>query len=130
MKILTSTAGRALLSLPLFVFGLGHLSNAPAMAGMVPAWVPGGVLWVYITGIALLAAAVSFNIRKADRLAGLLAALLLAVFAVTVHLPGMLKTVDPADALANATKMMAFASFFKDLGLAGGALLLSASAKA
>lgn len=129
MKALTSTLGRALLSLPLLVFGSGHLANASQMAGMVPAWVPGGIVWVYITGVALLAAAVSFNIRKHDQLAGLLAALLLAAFALSIHLPGMLKPVDPGDAVGAVYKMTAMGSFFKDLGLAGGALLLSASAK-
>ncbi len=129
MNFLTSTLGRALLSLPFFAFGIGHFANAGAMAGMVPSYVPGGVLWVYLTGAALLAAGLSFNIRKFDRLAGLLAALLMVVFAVTVHLPGMTKAVDPADTLANAFKMMSTGNFFKDLALAGGSLLLAGSSK-
>ena len=54
MNFLTSTLGRALLSLPFFAFGIGHFANAGAMAGMVPSYVPGGVLWVYLTGAALL----------------------------------------------------------------------------
>jgi uncharacterized membrane protein YphA (DoxX/SURF4 family) len=125
-----NVVARLLLSLPFAVFGLFHLMNAPMMAGMVPAYVPGGVLWVYITGAAMLLAVVSFNIRRHDRLAGLLLALLLFSFAFTVQLPGMLKPAAATDALAQAYKMAAMAGFFKDLGLAGGALLIASTSKA
>ena len=40
MNFLTSVLGRALLSIPFVVFGLGHFAQAQQMAGMVPAWVP------------------------------------------------------------------------------------------
>lgn len=129
MTIQTSTMGRALLSIPFLAFGAGHLANAGQMAGMVPAFVPGGIVWVYVTGIALIAAGISFNLRKYDHVAGLLAALLLAIFAFTVHLPGMIKAVDPSDAVGSVYKMMAMTSFMKDLGLAGGALILASTAK-
>ena len=130
MNKLTLIAGRVLLALPLLVFGLGHFANAQQMATMVPAYVPGGVVWIYITGVALIAAAVSFISGIQTRKAGYGAALLLATFALTLHLPGMSKTVDPADALAGAYKMMAFSSFFKDLGLAGASLVLASVSKA
>lgn len=130
MNKLTLIVGRILLALPLLVFGLGHFANSQQMAGMVPSFVPGGVVWIYITGVALLAAAASFITGIQTRKAGYGAALLLATIALTVQLPGMTKTVDPADAVAGAYKMMAFASFFKDLALAGGSLILASASKA
>ena len=39
-----------------------HIMGADKMAGMVP--IPGGVFWVYFTGVAMIAAGVSIIIRK------------------------------------------------------------------
>jgi uncharacterized membrane protein len=125
MNKLTNFAARFLISVPLLVFGLGHLAKAQQMAGMVPSYVPGGVFWIYFTGLALLLAAVAFISGKQRRLAGYLAALLLLVFVVTIQLPGMTKVVDPSDAVGGAYKMAAFAGFFKDLGLVGASLLIA-----
>jgi putative oxidoreductase len=129
MNKITNLVARILISLPLLVFGLGHLGKAQQMAGMVPAYVPGGILWIYITGAALILAAVAFVTGKEARLAGFLAALLLLTFVLTIQLPGMTKAVEPSDAVGAAYKMAAFTGFFKDLGLAGAALLISATAK-
>src|ERR1700682_5385387 len=104
MNKITNLAARILISLPLLVFGLGHLSNAQQMVVMVPAYVPGGIIWIYITGIALILAAVSFITGKHSRLAGYLAALLLFTFVLTIQLPGMTKVVGPADAVGGAYK--------------------------
>lgn len=108
------TVGRYLFALPFGIFGLMHLMSANDMAVMVPAYVPGGVIWVYLTGIALIAAAVSFIIQKKVFLAAILTAVLMLVFVLTIHLPGLI-----------GGNMMAMASVLKDLGLAGGALLLA-----
>ena len=70
MKILTDLVARILFIVPLLGFGSGHLMNAGDMAGMVP--IPGGVFWIYLTGVALLAAAVSIIIKKKAALATLL----------------------------------------------------------
>jgi hypothetical protein len=42
MDKLTMVAGRIIFALPFLFFGAGHLMNAPQMAGMVPAFIPGG----------------------------------------------------------------------------------------
>lgn len=110
--------GRYLFTVPFAIFGLMHLGSANDMAGLVPSWLPGGVFWVYLTGLALVAAAVSFVIQKHTRLAGLLTAVLMLVFVSTVHLPGLI-----------GGNMMAMGGVLKDLGLAGGALLLASNYK-
>ncbi len=80
---------------------------------------PGGVLWVYFTGIALLAAAVGIFIPRIAFLTCVLYALMLLGFVVMLHIPGMGAS-DPM------MKMMAMTSMFKDIGLAGGALFIGA----
>lgn len=107
--------GKYIYAAVMAVFGLGHLGNADAMAGMVP--IPGGVIWVYITGLALIAAAVSIFIGKMDKLAAVLLALMLLIFALSMHLPSMMGGENP----------MAMPSFMKDLGLAGAALMYASS---
>lgn len=100
--------GRYLFAIPFAIFGIFHFMNANAMAGMVP--LPGGVFWIYLTGLALLLAAISIIIRKMDRLACLLLGILLLVFALSIHLGG---AIDGDQASTT--------NFLKDVALAGGA---------
>ncbi|MEX0648908.1 MAG: hypothetical protein WEA56_11190 [Balneolaceae bacterium] len=114
MSHLTTKAGRWLFALPFIVFGIFHFMNASAMEGLVPGLFPGGVFWVYLAGIAFLAASVSFIIEKRVRLAGQLLAALLLIFVLTIHLPAVI------DGDQNAMTQL-----LKDMALAGGALLLA-----
>ena len=110
------SAGRYLLIIPALVLGLMHFMNGNAMAGMVP--IPGGVIWVYLTGAALVAASVSIIIGKWDKLAAALLGLLLIIFALSIHLPGVLSS--------GGEDVGAMTSLLKDLGLAGGAWVYAA----
>jgi len=89
------------------------------MAGMVP--VPGGVFWVYFTGVCLIAGAVGLisNLKGLGALAAFLTGILLLVIAFTVHLPGMMRAAD------EAAKMMPMIGLLKDIGLAGGAFVIA-----
>lgn len=116
MSFLTDIVARVLFAIPFFMFGVNHFMYANMMAGMVPAYVPGGVLWVYLTGAALIAAAVSIVTKIQGKLAMYLLAVLLLAFVLTIHVPG----------LGNAnTQMGSMMALLKDLGLMGGALLLA-----
>lgn len=87
--------------------------KAGDMAFLVPGWVPGGAFWVYLTGLALIAAGVAIIAGKQAKNASLGLALLLLIFIVTVHLPG----------LGNPQMMqMAMMALLKDLALMGAAL--------
>ena len=119
MKILTDLVARILFILPLVGFGFGHFMNANAMAGMVPSFIPGGVFWIYLTGAALLAAAISIMIKKKAALATLLLGVMLVIFALSMHLPGMMNASDEAAGMASMAMML------KDLGLAGAAFFMS-----
>lgn len=114
MDFLTGRVGRLLFALPFGIFGILHFMMAENMSGMVPDFMPGGVLWVYLTGVALLAASVSFVIQMQVRLAGLLLALMLIIFVLSVHLPAVMSGSETA-----------MPNLLKDLSLAGGALILA-----
>jgi len=110
-------AGLIMYSIPIIAFGLGHMTQAGNMAGMVPSWLPFPVVWVYLTGLALLAAGISFIMNKKVELSGKLLALLLITFVATMHIPNMI------GGDANAMPMV-----MKDLAMAGAALYFSATA--
>ena len=114
-----SSSGRYLFALPMVIFGLFHFLNASSMAGMVP--IPGGVIWVYITGLALLLSGVSILIKKYDEWSSFLLAVLLLTFVLTIHLPGVLAGGEIAQ--------MFVTNLLKDLALAGGALMYLNSKK-
>ena len=99
--------GKYLFAIPFLVFGIGHFMGGDKMAGMVP--IPGGVLWVYFTGIAMLAFGVSILIGKYDKLGAILIALMLLIFIVFLHLPHF--------------NMDNMSGLFKDLGLMGACLM-------
>ena len=111
MKMLTTTVARVLFAVPFAVSGLFHFTNARAMAGVVP--VPGGVFWVYFTGLALLAGSLGLVTKRLGQWAALGLALLMLTFVATIHVPHL---ADPEMA------QMAMSGLLKDLGLSGGAL--------
>lgn len=112
MRALTTTIARYIFALPFLIFGLFHFMNTSAMTGMVPGWMPGGSFWVIITGLALIAAAVSMMIRVWDYWASILLAVMLIIFVLTIHLPGA------TEGNQNAMTML-----LKDTALAGASLL-------
>ena len=106
--------GRIMFAVPFGMFGMMHIMMASNMTGMVPSWVPGGVLWVYVTGMALVAAAISIIAKKQIYLASVLLAVLMGVFVMTIHLPAVL-----------GGDQMAMGGMLKDISLAGGVLLIA-----
>jgi len=85
------------------------------MAMAVPSFLPGGVIWIYLTGLGLIAGAVSLWIQKwtKEALYGISIFLISAI--AMVHVPG-LSNPDPM------MQQMSMSGLFKDLGLLGGAL--------
>ena len=109
--------GRIIFALPFLVFGINHFIYAPMMAGLVPSYVPGGVFWVYITGAGLIAASVSVAANRLVKISGLLLALLLLLFVLTIHIPGL---GNPQMA------QMAMIGLLKDTAMMGAAIMASA----
>jgi putative oxidoreductase len=120
MDKLTTFLGRVIYAVPFLAFGAGHLMNAGQMAGMVPSFIPGGIFWIYFTGVAMVLAALAIITGKQGRNACFGLAVMLLIFIVTIHLPGM----------ANPQmKMMSMMSLFKDTGLMGAALVIAGTFK-
>ncbi len=104
--------GKWLFSVPMLIFGIMHFMAADDMASMAP----GGKIMVYITGFALVLAAVSIFIGKMDKLASLLLAMMLLLFMIP-HFQGL--SDDPSQ----------MANILKNIALAGGALMYASMAK-
>ena len=104
--------GRFLYAIPMAVFGALHFMMAGPMSEMVP--IPGGVVWVYITGVALIAAAVSIIAGKHAVLATRLLGLMLLIFALSIHLVAVI-----------GGDQASMANLLKDTALAGGAFIRS-----
>lgn len=107
--------GRYLFALPLLAFGAFHLMGANQMAEQMQP--PLGAIGVYVSGIAMILAAVSVFIGKYDKLAMVLTALLMIIYVVAIHVPG----------LSGPMAQMSQVSILKDIMLAGGALMYAHS---
>lgn len=121
MNAVLSTIGRILYALPFGVFGIMHLMNANAMEGMVP--FPPRIVWIYVTGAALLAACISILINKKAKLASLLLGIMLIIFVLAIHLPGVINAGD------QSAMQMSMANLLKDMALSGAAFIYSSVAK-
>jgi putative oxidoreductase len=109
-----SSFGKWLFIIPFAAFGAMHLKNAADMSPLVPTFLPGGVFWIYLTGLAQLAFAASVIIGKFDKLAALLCALMLFIFVATLHFPSLSHL---------EMSKLAMNNLLKDIGLMGGSLM-------
>ncbi len=117
MKTLKTTA-RILFAVPFIVFGINHFLNAGMLAGYVLAKWPAAVILVYLSGAGMILAGISFVINKYVRLAALLLAAELAIFAFAIQMPGLFNP---------QTMQMSMIGFLKDFSLMSAALYVAAS---
>ena len=115
--------GTIIYALVIAFFGVNHFLNASGMTQVVPSFVPGGVFWVYLTGAALILAAIAILTGKMSRLAGILLAVFLLIVVLAVHLPAVIHAPDENAARFPLTNLV------KDVGLAAGALLIAGNSK-
>ena len=112
-----SNLARMIFAATVALFGIFHFLGAAAMAGVVPSYltfIPGEI-WVYLTGLCLLAAATAIVLERQVKLACYLLALMLVLFVLMLHVPN----------LADAEKgQMAMASMLKDMAMAMCAILI------
>ena len=111
-------AGRILYAIPFLIFGIMHFAFGQNMKGLVPSFIPGDVLWVYITGAGLILASIAILTKKLIRPAAILLAIMLFIFILFVHLPGL--SSDNQQQI-----QMAMSGALKDLALLGGALYIA-----
>ena len=108
-------AGRIIFALPFLVFGINHFIYAGTMGVYVPSFIPGGVFWIYLTGLSFIAASISIIINKLINISALLLAIELLIFILTMHIPGLFK---------EGQTQMAMIGLCKDFAMMGGSLFI------
>jgi putative oxidoreductase len=112
-----------ILALVMLAFGVYHFLHPKNLMVYVPAYIPGGLVWVYIVGLAFILAAIAFIINRQARLAGYLLAALLFIFVLTIHLPNFMNAGDAE------MRQLALINMLKDTALGAFALHIGANAK-
>lgn len=111
-----------LLSIVLFTFGVFHFLHPRDLVVFVPSFLPGGIMWVYLTGAAFILVALSFLTNKMVKISGYLLAGLLLIFILSIHMPNYLNAGD------KEMKTMALINLLKDAAIVGFALHIAAGA--
>ncbi len=110
--------GRLFFAIPLAVFGTEHLVDAADIANVVPRWIPGHLFWVYLVGIALIAAALSITVRIQSLWAASLLGIMFCSFELLIHIPNIIA--HPADRIFWAVGL-------RDTAFGGGAFAFAGS---
>ncbi|HET8859179.1 DoxX family protein [Marivirga sp.] len=97
----------------MLIFGVFHFVNTRTLQSVIPSFIRGQTFWVYLTGAALIASAISIILKKQVQLIANLLAIMLLIFALFIHFP-----------LALDGDQLASSSLLKDIALAGGALVM------
>ena len=112
-----------LLAIILILFGIHHFRHPENMLVYVPTYLPGGMVWVYVVGVAFMLAGLAFIANRFVALAGYLLAFLLLVFVFTIHWPNYKSAGDPE------MRQIAYVNILKDLAIAGFAIHIASTAR-
>lgn len=115
MKNLT-TFGRIIFALPFAILGLNHFLFLDYYIGNVSSFIPLGPYTVMLTGIFLIMASISIIINKYIRISTILLAIMLLIFILSIHIPGLFN---------EQTWRVAFIELLKDTSLMGGSLMIA-----
>src|SRR5882757_8905746 len=85
MRINILPAATMVFGIPWIVFGVQHFMYADFVSGLVPAYMPVRIFWAYLTAVAMIAAGISFIIRRQVDLAAFLLGCMLLLFILMVH---------------------------------------------
>lgn len=109
-------AGKYFYAIPFIVFGSFHFIGTKDMATGLLGDGVFNIVIVIISGLALILAGISIIIGESSRLATLLLALLLFLFIVFIHIPGLINAAD------DMFMQMSMTALLKDFALMGAAL--------
>jgi uncharacterized membrane protein len=110
--------GRLFFAIPLAVFGSEHSTLTANIASLVPRWIPAATFWVYLVGVAFLAAALSIATIVRARLAAALVGVTLLIFVLVMDLPAV---------VANPGNRFFWALALRQLAFSGGAFAFAMS---
>jgi uncharacterized membrane protein len=103
--------GRSLYAIALIGLGGTHFVFGRFTTGRAPAWpssLPGGPVWAYLTGTALIVAGLAILARRRGRSAAILAAALVFVWALLRHIPVLTASAFLSGAWTDAGKALTF----------------------
>lgn len=115
MKNLT-TFGRIIFALPFAILGLNHFLFLDYYIGNLSSFIPLGPYTVMLTGIFLIMASISITINKYVRISTILLAIMLLIFILSIHIPGLFD---------KENWRVAFIELLKDTSLMGGSLMIA-----
>jgi uncharacterized membrane protein len=126
----TSSAGatwlvvlsRFFVGIPAIVFGVAHFLHPTMEPGfplgkITPAWIPGNIFWVYLTGSALVACGACFVVNKKARWAAIYLGIVILLLVVFIYVPVTVSNPSDLDSGLN--------SLADTLALSGTALVLA-----
>jgi len=111
-----STIGRVLFAIPFAIFGLNHFLFLNFYIGTVSSFIPLGPYTIILTGIFLIMASLSIIFNKYIKVSTILLSVLLLIFILTIHIPGLF---DPEK------WQFALIELLKDTSLLGGSLMIT-----
>lgn len=114
MKTL-ATIGRILFALPFGIIGLNHFLMTDFFLGIKTSFIPIGVFTILITGVFLIAASISIILNKNIKIACICLAVLLFIFIVSIHIPG----------LSTPEWRLSLIELLKDSGLMGASIMIA-----
>ena len=82
-----TTAGSLGFGMFLIASGVQHFLFPNAVTTLVPAWIPGPLVWAYIAGVALIAGGLGVIVPGTRRLAGSAAGLMIFSWVWILHIP-------------------------------------------
>jgi uncharacterized membrane protein len=110
-----SPLGPLFLALFLILGGIQHFVYLDFVTKLVPSWIPGPRLWVYFTGLALIAGGVGILVPKTSRLAATMTGIMILLWVLLLHIPR---------ALADPHAAGEISGVFEALALSGVAFIL------
>jgi putative oxidoreductase len=113
--------GLVLYALVIGFFGVNHFLSSTGFQNTIPSFIPYHIFWVYVTGAALILAAISFLTGKKTKMAGIFLFVFLIIIVLTIHLPALIHSEG------SPIVSIALTNLVKDTGLAGAALMIAGS---
>lgn len=104
----TTTLARLCLGAFMVLAGIQHFLFTPFVASLIPAWIPGAVLWTYVAGVALIWGGIGLSIPRLARLAALLSGAMIFSWVFLVHIPLVLGRGRDANNVAAVFEALAF----------------------
>ena len=111
-RLLAGAAAAAPWALGAFMLAAAvlHLKFADFVAMLLPPWMPAKLFWVYLTAATLAAGGLGLVTPRVARLAGLLSAVMFALFVVLVHVPRTIADPSHGSGWSEIAEASAFAA--------------------